>query len=37
VIHEFGVIMKRNFIPPNLGCYRPIPLKRISPSRFRAR
>jgi hypothetical protein len=35
VTPEFGWYYRRNFIPPNSGCYKPIPLKRISPSRFR--
>jgi hypothetical protein len=26
---------KKKILPPNSGRYKPIPLKRISPSRFR--
>jgi hypothetical protein len=37
VTHEFGGYYKRNFIPPNSRSYKPNPLNRISPSRFKKR
>jgi hypothetical protein len=35
VTPEFGEYWRIKFIPPNSGCYKPIPFKRISPSRFK--
>jgi hypothetical protein len=35
VTPEFGERKEEKIIPPNSGCYKPTPLKRISPSRFR--
>jgi hypothetical protein len=35
VMPEFGERKEEKFLPPNSGCYKPIPLKRISPSRFK--
>jgi hypothetical protein len=35
VTPEFGERRKEKFNSKNLGRYKPIPLKRISPSRFR--
>jgi hypothetical protein len=37
VTPEFGGYRKRNFIPPNSGCYKYNPLNRISPPRFKKR
>jgi hypothetical protein len=37
VTPEFDGYKKRNFIPPNSGCYKSNPLNRISPSRFKKR
>jgi hypothetical protein len=37
VTPEFGGYWKRNFIPPNSGCYKSNPLNRISSSRFKKR
>jgi hypothetical protein len=34
VTPEFGDRKEEKILPPNLGRYKPIPLKRISPSRF---
>ena len=35
VTPEFGERKEEKILPPNSGRYKPIPLKRISPSRFR--
>jgi hypothetical protein len=35
VTPEFGERKEEKFLPPNSGRYKPIPLKIISPSRFR--
>jgi hypothetical protein len=35
VTPEFGERKEEKNLPPNSGRYKPIPLKRISPSRFR--
>jgi hypothetical protein len=35
VTPEFGEGKGEKILPPNSGRYKPIPLKRISPSRFR--
>jgi hypothetical protein len=35
VMPEFGERKEEKILPPNSGRYKPIPLKRISPSRFR--
>ena len=35
VTPEFGGRKEEKNLPPNSGRYKPIPLKRISPSRFR--
>jgi hypothetical protein len=35
VTPEFGERKEEKILPPNLGRYKPIPLKRISPSRFK--
>jgi hypothetical protein len=35
VTPEFGERKEEKILPPNSGCYKPIPFKRISPSRFR--
>jgi hypothetical protein len=35
VTPEFGERKEEKILPPNSGRYKPIPLKRISPSRFK--
>jgi hypothetical protein len=35
VTPEFGERKEEKILPPNSGRYKPTPLKRISPSRFR--
>jgi hypothetical protein len=35
VTPEFGEYRRRKILPPNSGCYKPFPLKRISPLRFK--
>jgi hypothetical protein len=35
VTHEFGEYRRRKILPPNSRRYKPIPLKKISPSRFK--
>jgi hypothetical protein len=35
VTPEFGERKEGKILPPNSGRYKPIPLKRISPSRFK--
>jgi hypothetical protein len=35
VMPEFGERKEEKILPPNSGRYKPIPLKRISPSRFK--
>jgi hypothetical protein len=37
VTPEFGGYYKKKFYTPNPGCYKPNPLNRISPSRFKKR
>ena len=37
VTPKFGERKEEKILPPNSGRYKPIPLKRISPSRFKKR